>query len=343
MRRFLVLVLLAGLLALVPVGGAALPVMSPGCADLNFVQNDALLTSSYGLEASFWPGDVITGSADIPTGPAGAVIDGIELAWLAGPDDWRVVDVAGFPGEVSWTIPDSPPGAVQFSVVQTVEPWASATWNLGCTPGEPPAESDWDGDGVGDDVDNCPDDWNPGQEDVDSDGLGDVCDPLPYGDWDGDGVGDDVDNCVNVANPDQGDLDGDGLGDVCDSDDDGDGVLDGEDNCPSIANPGQEDADGDGQGDPCDTDDDNDGVLDGADYCITGTDLTSGPSKLTRNRFYLSGGVWVNGNGVDSTEYTIASSHGCNGPQIIAYEGLHGPYLRVGLSLRILEHFIFDH
>jgi hypothetical protein len=38
------------------------------------------------------------------------------------------------------------------------------------------------------------------------------------GDTDGDGVCDDVDNCPDVANPDQSDADGDGIGDVCDSD-----------------------------------------------------------------------------------------------------------------------------
>jgi predicted extracellular nuclease len=37
------------------------------------------------------------------------------------------------------------------------------------------------------------------------------------GDEDGDGAGDDVDNCPGLANPDQADSDGDGLGDACDA------------------------------------------------------------------------------------------------------------------------------
>ena len=42
-------------------------------------------------------------------------------------------------------------------------------------------------------------------------------------DTDGDGVGDDCDNCPDDANSDQLDSDGDGTGDACDTDDDGDG------------------------------------------------------------------------------------------------------------------------
>jgi hypothetical protein len=59
-----------------------------------------------------------------------------------------------------------------------------------------PADSD--GDGIPDNVDNCPFSYNPDQADLDGDGVGDVCD-----------------NCPKVSNPDQADSNGDGLGDAC--------------------------------------------------------------------------------------------------------------------------------
>ena len=44
-------------------------------------------------------------------------------------------------------------------------------------------------------------------------------------DSDNDGVGDECDNCPNDYNPDQNDNDGDGVGDLCDDDDDNDGIF----------------------------------------------------------------------------------------------------------------------
>ncbi len=58
--------------------------------------------------------------------------------------------------------------------------------------------TDSDGDGVPDDIDNCPNIQNPDQKDSDEDDKGDVCD-----------------NCKNTPNPDQKDTDKDGLGDAC--------------------------------------------------------------------------------------------------------------------------------
>lgn len=57
---------------------------------------------------------------------------------------------------------------------------------------------DTDEDGFGDEVDNCPGDYNPGQEDTDKDSVGDACD-----------------NCKDVQNHNQEDKDGDVVGDAC--------------------------------------------------------------------------------------------------------------------------------
>ena len=79
------------------------------------------------------------------------------------------------------------------------------------------------------------------------DALGDACDT----DDDGDGLGDAVDNCDIDVNVCQWDDDTDNLGNSCDADRDGDGTDDASDNCPLIANGAQADADADGVGDVC--------------------------------------------------------------------------------------------
>ena len=130
---------------------------------------------------------------------------------------------------------------------------------------------DSDGDGIVDEIDNCPGTANVDQLDTNDDGEGDVCESgrIDEGlDSDGDGVANEGDNCPDIANRFQEDSDGNGIGDVCDGEDeDGDGVIGSLDNCPNHANPHQENNDDDSVGDVCDSDDDNDGVLDGADNC----------------------------------------------------------------------------
>ena len=51
-------------------------------------------------------------------------------------------------------------------------------------------------------------------------------------DTDGDGIMDDVDNCPSMSNHSQTDTDGDLIGDVCDSDADNDGVPNASDPAP---------------------------------------------------------------------------------------------------------------
>ena len=102
-------------------------------------------------------------------------------------------------------------------------------------------QTDTDGDGIADSVDNCPNMANASQIDSDGDLIGDVCD-----------------NCPNINNPAQVDSDNDGIGDLCDdcptdylNDPDSDLVCEQVDNCPGIYNPLQEDTNMNGRGDLC--------------------------------------------------------------------------------------------
>ncbi len=122
-------------------------------------------------------------------------------------------------------------------------------------------DPDRDGDGIPNEIDNCPDVYNPSQnyttdaKDAYGNPLGDACNPnLPKDnsvDTDKDGVPDWLDNCPEVYNPDQSDINHNGIGDACDWDMDGDGVANSRDNCEKVYNPDQADSDHDGVGDAC--------------------------------------------------------------------------------------------
>ncbi|MEK6901046.1 MAG: thrombospondin type 3 repeat-containing protein, partial [Nanoarchaeota archaeon] len=169
--------------------------------------------------------------------------------------------------ELHYAVPDVAAGdyivrtTITNSNTNVIEDTTELQLEVTPLPPVPPVDSD--DDGVNDDVDNCPHNYNPLQTDSDGDGLGNVCDP----DMDNDDVPNEEDNCPRVSNPLQTDSDGDGLGNVCDPDMDDDDVPNDQDNCDRVYNPAQVDTDEDGIGDACDQDDDNDGVQDEADNC----------------------------------------------------------------------------
>ena len=94
-------------------------------------------------------------------------------------------------------------------------------------------------------------------------------------DTDGDGLNDDVDNCPNDANSDQQDYDGDGTGDTCDSDDDNDGLSDTDETTLYGTNPLQADTDGDGMDDRYEVQNDLDPNRDDAAEDKDGDGLTN--------------------------------------------------------------------
>ncbi|MGE0790668.1 MAG: OmpA family protein [Sandaracinaceae bacterium] len=120
-----------------------------------------------------------------------------------------------------------------------------------------PSIGDRDGDGLRDDVDQCPD------EPEDFDGFADE-DGCPDPDNDRDGILDVDDECPMVPEDRDGDADEDGCPEGNEGDRDGDGILDNEDQCPDDP----EDRDGFQDEDGCpDPDNDQDGILDTDDLC----------------------------------------------------------------------------
>ncbi|WP_157069404.1 OmpA family protein [Sandaracinus amylolyticus] len=120
-----------------------------------------------------------------------------------------------------------------------------------------PSIGDRDGDGLRDDVDQCPDQ----PEDFDDFGDEDGC---PDPDNDRDGILDVDDECPMVPEDRDGDSDEDGCPEGNEGDRDGDGILDADDQCPDDP----EDRDGFQDEDGCpDPDNDQDGILDTDDLC----------------------------------------------------------------------------
>ncbi len=111
----------------------------------------------------------------------------------------------------------------------------------------PPADND--GDGILNDVDNCPAIANPGQWNKDGDEFGNECD----NDIDGDGFTNEEEIAAGTKPWDPTSKPGGDINDI-----DGDGILNNVDNCPAIANPGQWNKDGDEFGNKCDDDIDGD-------------------------------------------------------------------------------------
>ncbi len=150
---------------------------------------------------------------------------------------------------------------------------AVLSWSLVLLCGSVAWAADGDGDGIDDEVDNCPEVFNAGQENADQDEYGDACDTCPglfnteQTDTDGDGIGDGCDACP--LDPDKVQPGVCGCG-IVDGDSDGDGALNCDDGCPDDPNkqaPGLC-----GCGDVDTGDSDNDGEPDCLDACLDDPD-----------------------------------------------------------------------
>jgi OOP family OmpA-OmpF porin len=147
-----------------------------------------------------------------------------------------------------------------------------------CNPGDRPPDAaparDTDGDGITDDVDECP------RVPEDKDGYADT-DGCPEDDNDADGIADKIDGCPNDAEDRDGYEDEDGCPDP---DNDKDGIADRVDQCPEQA----EDKDGFEDDDGCpDCDDDHDNVAEcpqPLDKCpgVAGMPPDGCPQKYTK-------------------------------------------------------------
>ncbi len=120
-----------------------------------------------------------------------------------------------------------------------------------------PNIGDRDGDGIKDDVDQCPDEPEDFDQFEDEDGC-------PEPDNDRDGILDVDDKCPNIPEDKDGFQDEDGCPEGNKNDRDGDGILDDVDKCPDDPEDFDQFQDEDGCPDP---DNDQDGILDVDDLC----------------------------------------------------------------------------
>lgn len=166
--------------------------------------------------------------------PSGQSIDPIQGECVPGSNGDGDADSDGGNADSDGGDADSDGGDADLDGGEELDPW-----------------EDESGDGIPNQFDNCPFEYNPDQLDSDQDGVGNVCD-----------------NCPNAANPDQvthvnNPVDDRGIqmGDACapgveyidtQLDSSNDGVPDVIDNCPDMSNPNQLDTDNDEVGDACD-------------------------------------------------------------------------------------------
>ncbi|RME53104.1 MAG: hypothetical protein D6795_05865, partial [Deltaproteobacteria bacterium] len=210
------------------------------------------------------------GNTPLPTviGLPSSIGQAAGLSYVGEDVDTFTGSAVAMPGDVNGDLfPDLLVGAADFTNGAAKQGKAYLLFGVG--PGTSPCRAsgvscsecvsgrDTDGDGVCDDLDNCPFRANSDQTDTDGDGIGNVCDNSSCTngiDSDGDGVCDasdpcpyrpgttclcpgespasgSCDNCSTVFGSNLTDTDFDGVGDICD-------------NCRDFPNPDQRDTDG---------------------------------------------------------------------------------------------------
>lgn len=232
------------------------------------------------INSSLIDSDIVFGSNN--------VFDGVNLGFVnAEEGDYRLTSSSGLI-DAGTTDPELA-YITDYDYTRTTARVIGASIDIGPYEYDGEAPPDNDGDGLNDNIDNCPSIANEDQADNDSDGEGDACDT----DDDNDGVADTADAFPFDATESL-DTDGDRLGNNKDQDDDADGILDSFDYQPLVANTIIVDSDGDGYPDSIDDfpgdasrQISNNGDFDGdgytneeeVDYCSNPLDANSQPSR----------------------------------------------------------------